>query len=193
MKFAVPVLALFLLQTAAPATLSLAQSPAVKSEAEVKAQIILNLPLVAGWPEGAAPPDGRIGLCTLSEGKVAAYLQTMASLPSYANQIRYLPQVTMTQLGECQVIFVDEQDAPRMDAVLAAVAGKPVLTVGAPRGFASGKGMIGFLNTQKNIGLFSEKNVKFSINLRNTAAVGITLDPLLLELAETIIGGEEAR
>lgn len=188
MKIPLTVLTLFLLQTAVPVTPIRAEVARIEDEEAVKAQIILNLPLVAGWPKGALEDGEHITLCTISDGKVASYLEAMAATPSYADHIRYLPHSTSGQWRECRVLFVGEQDKASMKAVLDTVEGFPVLTVGTPQGFARGKGMIGFLSTQKNIGLFSEKNVKFEINLRNTAAAGITLDPLLLELAEKIIG-----
>ena len=188
MRIPLTVLTLFLLQTAVSVTPIHAETAMVEDEEAVKAQIILNLPLVAGWPQGAIEEGEHIALCTISGGKVASYLESMAAMPSYADHIRYLPHTTSRQWRECQVLFVDEQDKASMKEVLNTVEGFPVLTVGTPAGFATDKGMIGFLSTQKNIGLFSEKNVKFEINLRNTTAAGITLDPLLLELAEKIIG-----
>jgi len=186
-KLTLTVLALFLLQAVIPAATLYAQAPRAEDENEVKAQIILNLPLVANWPEGTLPDDGKVRLCTLSDGKVSHYLKLMAAQPSYADHIVFVPHIRDQQVRQCQVLFFDKQDAARMEALLETIGQAPVLTVGTTRNFARQKGMIGFLNTQKSIGLFSQKNVKFEINMRQTSATGITLDPLLLELAEKII------
>ncbi len=192
MRIIVTFLALFGLLAAFPATLTRAQDVKPRDEYEVKAQIILNLPLVTNWPDGAVPADGKIRLCTLTEGKISDYLQAMVSRPSYRDHILYVPNVSFSQLQSCQVLLINGEDRALIKAAMEEIAGLPVLTVGTPKGFIAKGGMIGFLNTQKKLGLFSQKNVKFEVNLKNTAAVGITLDPLLLELAESIVteGGE---
>lgn len=188
MKNALTVLALFLLQAVVPVAGIRAETAPATSETEVEAKIILNLPLVATWPGSALPSGEKVRLCTLSEGEVSLYLQALASQPEYSENIQFLPNVAQDALASCHVLFLDRQDAPVLGQVLGAIAGAPVLTVGTTEKFArSGGGMIGFLHTEKKIGLFSEKNVRFEINLKHTATVGITLDPLLLELAENII------
>lgn len=186
MKLALPVLALLMLQ-AAPATPTYAQSAKASNENEVKAQIILNLPLVANWPPHVTPTDGKIRLCTLSESAVSPYLRAMATQSSYAGHVALVPEVPMPQVRECHVLLLDGTDSARTHEALQRVAGAPVLTVGTSKDFVQRGGMIGFLSTQKNIGLFSQKNVRFEVNLRHTSAAGIALDPLLLELAENII------
>ncbi len=186
MKFALAALALFMLQ-AAPATPTYAQAPKPENEEDVKAQIILNLPLVASWPESSLPQDGKMRLCALRQGSVGASVQKMLSQDSSAEHIIYTPGVPFAQLGECQLLLLDTQSDAEIKQALSAIHGKPVLTIGTAKDFVRRGGMIGFLSTQKNIGLFSQKNVKFEVNLKETAEAGIALDPLLLELAEKII------
>lgn len=191
MKHMLPVLVMFALQAAVPTTPMRAEGQAsAPTEAEVRAQIILNLPLVADWPAGALPPDKRVTLCTLSESDVSHHLQAMASQQAYLENVLFVPRVSPQEIVNCRVLYVDALDKPRLGKVLAAVAKRPVLTVGDIRGFAKHGGMIGFLSTEKTIGLFSQKNVRFEINLTTTATAGITLDPLLLELAENLLSEE---
>ncbi len=182
---------MFALQATVPTTPMRAEGHrTVPTEAEVRAQIILNLPLVADWPQGALPADERVTLCTLSESDVSHHLQAMASQPAYIEKVLFVPRVPFEDVTRCRVLYLDAADKSQLTALLAAVARHPVLTVGDIRGFARDGGMIGFLSTEKTIGLFSQKNVRFEINLAATAAVGITFDPLLLELAENLLSGE---
>lgn len=191
MKYMLPVLAMFALQAAVPAAPMRAEERAsALTEADVRAQIILNLPMVADWPQGALPADNRVTLCTLSESEVSHHLQAMASQPTYLENVLFVPRVSLQEVTNCRVLYIDAQDKPHLTELLAAVANSPVLTVGDIRGFTKRGGMIGFLSTEKTIGLFSQKNVRFEINHTATAEAGITLDPLLLELAENLLSEE---
>lgn len=191
MKIHPTVLALFSLLVAIPAESPHADAKKLQDEDEVKAQIIMNLPLVASWPHTAAEEDGRLKLCTISEGKVSRYLREMTMRQGESTHLLFDAQVPLEDITGCRVLFLDRQDEAQAELVMQRVAGRAVLTVGTEKDFIRHGGMIGFLSAEKNIGLFSEKNVRFEINLKTTTAAGIVLDPLLLELAEKIIPAGE--
>lgn len=180
-------LALFLLLAATPSVPMDVEAADAPSDAQIKAQIILDLPSVVEWPVSAPLPEGKIRLCTISRGEVGHYLEILASRPEHTGNLLFVPAVPLKSIAACHVLFIDRQDAAAVRNVLKAVAGKPILTVGTSEHFARDGGMIGFLQTEKRIGLFSKKNVRFEINVKHTASAGITLDPLLLELAEKLI------
>src|SRR5262249_16055880 len=48
----------------------------------------------------------------------------------------------VSQLATCHVLFLEEEDEPRVAAALEALRGLPVLTLGAFDGFAEAGGMV---------------------------------------------------
>jgi hypothetical protein len=81
-------------------------------------------------------------------------------------------------LGECQIVFVSRSEQYRLNAVLSAVRGKPVLTVSDIDGFAQASGMIGFATHASQLEL--------QINLRAARDAGLDISSKLLEVATVL-------
>ncbi len=189
MKQTLFALVLSLLLTALPLSgrATSEQSDTPLDEAQVKAQIILNLPLVTVWPEGVLQKGAKTHICSLADSTVSQRLQSMAMLDEYADHIVIMRSVQPEELPDCHLLYIDSEDHAIAQDVLRVASQLPILTVGTLNKFITKGGMVGLLHAEKTIGLFSEKNVRFEVNLDNVARADIELDPLLLELAERIV------
>jgi hypothetical protein len=79
----------------------------------------------------------------------------------------------------CQIVFVG--DASQAAAVIAALKGKPVLTVGYSDGFANAGGMVNFIK--------NGAKMSFDLDLTEITAAGMALDAKLRGLARNVKGG----
>ena len=78
-------------------------------------------------------------------------------------------------LKDCQMIFISKSEAARIPAILAALEGLKILTVGETEGFAKEGGMIGFV-------LDDDKKLRFEINTGPARRSGISFDLRLLRM-----------
>ncbi len=153
----------------------------------VIAQMVMNFPLVTTWPISHTAADGKIRLCTLSEHAVGRDVMTMVSASKAAAQYRFVGNVKDDGVAGCHVLMVSAQDNARWQSLQAKVSKLPILTVGTDKNFLRKGGIIEFVVAEKNLGVFSEHNVRFDIHMPHARTAGLTLDPMLLELAEHIV------
>jgi hypothetical protein len=92
--------------------------------------------------------------------------------------IRLFRSLKLAELKECQVIFISDSEAKRLDKLLANLAGRPVLTVSDQPDFARRGGIIGFIK--------EEGRVRFEINLQAADKAGLKLRAKLLQLGRII-------
>ncbi len=156
-------------------------------ESEVIARIILNFLLVVEWPQEEGSLRQKHLVCGVSPSPIADTLDTIAKEPDFAERVTFWSKTPTAKLQHCDVLFLSEKDVPNLKAIMTQIGKRPVLTVSTIKNFTAKGGVIGFLSAEKNIGLFSDKQVKFEINLSQAQKVGLVLDPLLLELAERIV------
>ena len=81
----------------------------------------------------------------------------------------------VTAADACQILFVGQSEEPRLAKDLAAVQGKPILTVSNMPGFLDRGGMILFL-VQNN-------RVRFAVNLPPAQQAGLQLSSEFLKVA----------
>jgi hypothetical protein len=84
----------------------------------------------------------------------------------------------------CHILFVSASEAPRYSQVLAALQGRPILTVGDADGFTEHGGVIRFV-TDRN-------RIRLRINVSAARAAGVTVSSGLLRIAD-VVGAAEAR
>jgi hypothetical protein len=164
-----------------------ANEPEALDESQILAQMIMNFPLVTVWPDNAKAEDNRITICAMHESPVSNDVAALINASRAAAQYRFMVNVSDEQLMKCHVLIVSERDMGRMSSLRSQLSHQPVLTVGMSKHFIEKGGMIGFLRTEKNLGVFSEQTIRFEINLAHAQRAGLILDPLLLELAERIV------
>ncbi|MBU0622323.1 MAG: YfiR family protein [Gammaproteobacteria bacterium] len=82
------------------------------------------------------------------------------------------------ELPPCQIVFVAHRNATKRNAALAALKGKPVLTVGDAPGFLREGGVIRFQVSDR---------VRMSINLDQARAASLNIPTRMLEVASEVM------
>lgn len=151
------------------------------SEDEVKAAFLYNFTRFVEWPEDAFPPRGApFLLCVLGDEAFGAeVLETVAgkTVDGRAAAVRQVSE--LSELSECQLLFVSRSERGRLPEILAALRHLPVLTVGDSDEFVGAGGMIALVLRQSR--------VRFEIDQTAAERVGLAISSKLLDLAERVL------
>jgi len=165
---------------AAVATLFAAAAPAVSSAADplfaeyqVKAAFLKNFFKFVEWP----PPSAALTLCILGDDPFKEALAGTDEVGG-GRKLTYRRIATVREAGGCQAVFVPYSQRDALPEVLAALEGKPVLTVGDGEGMAAAGLMLSFL--------IEDQKVRFEANLAPARRAGLTISSRLLGLAKTV-------
>lgn len=153
--------------------------PPPPSQYDVQAVYLFDFAKFVRWP--AAAGQESINLCVAGQRQYADTLQKIVT--GEAVDGRPLSVRTIARPEEeagCGILFIGAVDQDRMDAMLAAGTGKPMLTVSDAPGFLDHGGMIQFLVLQNR--------VRFSVNLNAVRQSGLSLDSELLKVAVSVNG-----
>ena len=147
----------------------------VSPEYRVKAGFLFNFIAFARWP---TPAGGAMQLCIHGDNPFGASVEALENKPVHGTRLEVMQTTTVAQLNDCEVIFVSTAGDRDMQAISAAVAGRPVLTIADQNG-ALDKGMgINMITRQDRIA--------FEIDLLIVEANGIRLSSKLLSLATEV-------
>lgn len=166
--------------------LSHAQSRAMSVE-NVMAGIILQLPLVVTWSAKKQNTEGSIEICATSKSGVGDNIRKLLASNAPGMNAHFFDNVPENNMPFCHILLVNESNLKRAQHYVNLVRGHGVMTIGLSKGFVNNGGVLGFLESSTQLGLFSEKNVRFDINVANARFERLALDPLLLELAEEVV------
>ena len=155
-----------------------AQSSA-PSQLDVQAVYLFDFAKFVRWPEGAE--HGTLTICVAGE---KAYVDRLTRLVK-SEQVDSRPLAvravqTPADVADCDILFLSVSAKDQEAAMLAATAGKPVLTVSDIPDFLNSGGIIQFL--------LINKRVRFSVDLRPAAHSGIGLSSELLKVAVKVNG-----
>jgi hypothetical protein len=151
------------------------------SEYEVKAAYLYNFVKFVSWPAEAFPDDGSpfvIGVVGGDpfEGK----LERMVQGKLVNNRRLQIRQSSRAEdLRGCHIVFVPHTENSRAGALLDALNGLSVLTVGDDESFAPRGGVIGFVR--------EGERVSFEINLEAAERSRLTVSSKLLKVAVRLI------
>ncbi len=154
-----------------------AQKPEPK-EYEVKAVYLYNFGRFVQWPDSAAK-DESFAVCVLGSDPFGAILDSTIANETIDN--RKLLARRITKPGDaagCRILFISSSEAPRIEAILAALQNSSALTVSDMPGFITYGGMIQFVLT--------ENKVRFQVNLTAANKAGLTFSSQLLKVATYI-------
>ena len=152
-------------------------------ESAIHAAFTLNFARFTEWPAGALLSDGVLNVCFLSTPEpVGRDIADHKDKPVQGQPVRIRRGVRVADLRECDVVYLGEQDEYRLNEVLRALAGQPVLTVGGIGGFAQAGGMIGLYR--------QDDKVRFEVNLDAVNRSGLRLSAQLLKLARIVRTGD---
>jgi hypothetical protein len=165
---------------AAVAALAAAVVPAVSSAADplfgeyqVKAAFLKNFVKYVEWP----PPSAALTLCILGDDPFKEALAGTDDVGG-GRKLAYRRIATAREAGGCQAVFVPFSQRDALPEILAALEGKPVLTVGDGEGMAAAGLMLSFL--------IEDQKVRFEANLAPARRAGLSISSRLLSLARTV-------
>jgi hypothetical protein len=174
-----PVVALACAALAGSPLLSAATPP--PQEYEVKAAFLYHFAHLVEWP-GTADSTEPFVIGVVGYDPFGATLDTVLANKSVRAQpvrVQRLPSVAQLEDARVDILFVGRGDDDHVRRALAAVASRPVLTVGESARFAERGGMIGFRVTD-------EGRVAFDINLQRARDSGLRMRSQLLKLARIV-------
>jgi hypothetical protein len=152
-------------------------------EYEVKAAFLYNFMQFVEWPETAfAAAEAPVCIGVLGDDPFGSALEeivrgeTVGDRPLVVHRSR-----EVTDLIECQVVFISKSEEGRMPALLDALEPRPVLTVGEVAGFARSGGIINFY--------LEESRVRFEINAKVAQRQGLRMSSQLLNLGRIVESG----
>ena len=152
-----------------------------QSEEGIKAAFIYNFAKFTEWPatafaDGSAPITvGFVGADSLADTFEKNVVGKNANGRDFA--IKRLSGAAGVE--NCQIVFIG--DAGQAAAVIGAIKGKSILTVGSSDGFTAAGGMINFIKDGAKI--------SFDLDLNATTAAQLKLDSKLRQIARNVKGG----
>jgi len=179
LRHAALVLAALLMLAALPIC---AQAP---TEYEVKAVFLFNFSQFVDWP-AAAFGDNRSPLVigVLGTDPFGAMLDDIVRGETVnGRSLEVRRYQSLEQLGACHILFIDRSQQARLEAILAALKGRSVLTVGDFEGFAQRGGVIRFVTVGNRI--------RLRVNLAAAQAANLTISSKLLRPAQIIESGQD--
>jgi len=157
--------------------LNAARSQTVSHEYPLKAVFLLNFAQFTGWPTNAfATPDSPLIIGVLGDDPFGAVLddavrdETVNGRKFVVERYRHIEDIKT-----CHILFISQPETRRLDKIVAALKGKPVLTVSEIANSAS-RVCVQFV-TENN-------KIRFRINLDSLEAANLTMSSKLLRLAE---------
>jgi len=155
----------------------IAAEPAAE-EYHVKGAYLLNFAKFVEWPEQAfKSPADPIAICIVGQNPFGPGLEKAAQATVVANRPVIVKQLSDgQQASQCQIAFVSSAERKLARAMLQAVQGASVLTVGESDSFIAGGGVIDFK-------LDGEK-VRIEINTEAADRAKLRISAKLLSLAQ---------
>jgi hypothetical protein len=153
-------------------------APASQSEYALKSVFLYNFCRFIDWPDSAfASPNEPLIIGIIGDDPFGSLLNEAIEGEKYHNRpIRIDHFRTPADIKRCHLLFVSHVGAGRLDPILAAVAGKSVVTVSETEDFLNRGGMI-TLTAQQN-------RIRLRINPAALQAANLAVSSKLLRVAE---------
>jgi hypothetical protein len=155
---------------------ALAQSA---SEHAVKAGFVFNFIKFTQWPAGGEAATAPLRLCSTGGHALQGQLALLQGRTVGSRVLEVVPGTVAANVRQCDVLFLAEGDADRLEALLRGLGNAPVLTVGDLPGFVQAGGMIGLQ--------IESSRVRFDVNLAAAQRSGLLLNSQMLKLAGKVL------
>jgi uncharacterized protein DUF4154 len=148
------------------------------SDNQVKAVFLFNFAQFVDWPAGAFPDlNAPLVIGVLGDDPFGPYLdETVRGETVRGRPLEVRRYQRIEDVGTCHILFVSTSEESQLEAILANLRHRAILTVGDGAGFAQRGGMIRFL-TERN-------RIRMRINVAAAEAVQLTISSKLLRAAE---------
>ncbi|GAB4253327.1 YfiR family protein [Deferrisoma sp.] len=148
-------------------------------EAEIKAAIVLNLARFTDWPPGTFPAAGSpLRVCLLGDDPVTRALSRLAGETVKGHPVETRRVEALSALDGCHVAYLAASQRKRAGEVLAAIRGKPLLSVADIEGFAAWGGAVSFWRMGGR--------VRIDVNRAALRRGGLELSSKVLRLARLV-------
>ena len=170
-----------LLLLAVPGLLGAQTAP----EYDVKAAFLYNFTKFVDWPPEAFPDPNSLKVCVLGDNPFGGSLQAIAGEQVGNRKLTVMRTDSLAKPAGCQILFISRSEREKLNHILSAVKGLPVLTVGDTKGYAEDGVIINFV--------LEGSKVRFEINTESADRAGIRISSKLLQLAKRIVTAPGAR
>jgi len=154
------------------------------TEYQVKAAYLFNFLKFVEWPDDPTKVlNGQWVIGIVGESPFGDELTQAVSgksVQGHELQVRIFQPTE--DVRTCHILFISASEKKRLPAVLAALHGSSVLTVGDMTNFADSGGMIQFV--------MEDGSVRFVINVGATSQARLKVSSKLLSLARAVTGAE---
>jgi hypothetical protein len=152
----------------------------VAPEPLVKAEFMERITRFVDWPDDSFPSeDAPFSMCVIGDHPFGDYLAKMAKDRRIQGRRIVLTHVSdLGRLGSCHLVFVSHSEEKRLDKILAATGGLPVLTVSDSVGFGARGVLVNFYR--------EGENVRFEINVRAVDKSGLRFSSKILRFARLL-------
>jgi hypothetical protein len=150
------------------------------SASQVQAVFLFNFAQFVDWPADAFS-DARAPLVIgiLGKDPFGDFLdETVRGETVRGRTFRIDRYRQVEEVRECHILFISRSETKRLDSILAAFRGKPILTVSNGDDFDRGGGMIRFI--------LDKSKIRLSVDLEAAQAARLTFSSKLLRSAEII-------
>jgi hypothetical protein len=156
-----------------------AQAPAAQPY-QVEAVFLFNFTQFVSWPTAAfADARAPIVICVLGDDPFGTYLDdTLRGEQVEGRSLEARRYRRLEDVGDCHILYVGRDFAPSLEIVLAAVRGRPMLTVSDIETFGRRGGVIRFLVDKRRVGL--------RINVDAARQQNLAISAKLLRIAEIV-------
>jgi hypothetical protein len=148
----------------------------------VEAVFLFNFAKYVDWPAAAFPNDtAPITIGVLGTDPFDDNLQHVIegkTINGRTFAIKHL--ASDSDLGGCQILFISDSEASRMDGILEKAGALPILTVGEDEQFAQKNGIIDFV--------LKDGKVRLEIDLTAAKKTGLKISSRLLAVADVVKG-----
>jgi hypothetical protein len=156
-------------------------APESGNEYAIKAAFLFHFAQLTTWPsQKFASADSPVVFCTIGKDPFDGMLDSaVASKRVQGHPVKVIHLKQTTGLERCHLLFVGAQEMSRMPALITALHGLPVLTVGETDEFLKQGGMIDFRS--------KDDRLRFDVNLGSAQSSSLACSSTLLSLARTVI------
>jgi len=145
-------------------------------EYSLKAAFLYQFTKYVSWPSEA---DGPIAICVLGDDPFGPILdETLAEKTATGQSLVARRIGSIRESTACRIVFVSRSERANLDATLAALADRPILTVADMDGFPQRGGMINLTRDKERI--------RLEVNPGNAERAGLKIRSELLRLAEIV-------
>ena len=150
------------------------------SASEVQAVFLFNFAQFVDWPaEAFAEPQSPLVIGILGKDPFGSFLdETVRGEQVRGRSFRVDRYRRVEDVKDCHILFISRSEAKRLDDILAALKGRPVLTVSNGDDFDRPGGIVRFT--------LNESKIQLSVDLEAAQAARLTFSSKLLRSAAIV-------